>query len=205
MKHLIAASILAMPFAAFAGPITPSYDVVDVEYWGTLNRFIGEPPPNQLHGVLRIDLSLAPPDNNALPSIGDFNWHNPGPCFVCPKRDTSDFVTNPLQPVRGTSADSVTVIDGGTEIPNAFDEFHVMNSELRTNPDGTVVSQQFTLSVFVPSDFVHGDRIAQSFDVTPPPGNFYGIGSVAEFAAGVRRLYSITVDRLRVTPRVCRI
>ncbi len=186
--------------------------VLDVEYWGTLDRSLSDVPiPQDLHGVLRIDLSLAPPDSDPLPALGVYNWNHPGPGFVCPKRDTSGFVTDLSLPIDGASADNVFVRDAGA-LTSVLDDFSLTDHEDRTNDDGSVDFHYLSLFVEIPMlDFIHGDSLAQSFDVTvpPPPSDrspaATGLGFVSDVIRGITKLYSFSVDRLRVTPRVCKI
>jgi hypothetical protein len=198
MKHwLLAAPLLAAPIVSFGAPITGPYDVVDVEYWGTLYNCAGDCSdlPDVLHGRLQIDLSLAPRDTRDEPLIGEYSRHATG--FVAP-----GFVIAQGQFLRGLSADMVVV---GDLNPSAAELYRVQNHSSIT-VDGLLVAEQRT-EVGIASLRqwgIEGDSIVQQFDVRTADVDGEGDGIVSELLNGVSRGYSFLIDRMRVTPRVCR-
>jgi hypothetical protein len=214
MKYLLAVTILGIPVLGYAGPITQPVQVVDVEWWGTLAGVTTHGPlpsgvprvKEYLHGTLRIIPALAPPDIVPDdPYTSGYLWFNycQDDCTGAP----SNFVTSTLQRYDGASSgDDVFMIDsaGGT---NAWDYFGVTNSESAISGSG---GRFLNVTVTTPDfDFIHGDGILQEFDISSTAADGVGFGSASETFdnAGrfVSRAIGFVVDRLKVTPKVCRI
>ena len=214
MKRLLAVAILAIPGLGYAGPITQPLQVVDVEWWGTLAGVTthGPLPPGlssvrqHLHGTLRVNTTLAPPD--ALPddaNLSTYSWFQycQGHC----PNEPSDFVTTTLQRYDGvTSGDSIYMTDSAGRT-DRWDYFGVTNSESAIMGSGGAL---LNVTVTTPDfDFIHGDGILQEFDISSTAADGVGYGSASETFdyAGrfVSRAIGFVVNRLKVTPKVCRI
>ncbi len=216
MKHLqaVAVSVLSVLAAGHAAatpivvdPAEPAVserpDFLDVEYWTTSG--VGE--EGQRYGKLRIDLSLAPPDNRPDDEfLGNYTWLHQPRCSCL--EDVSGFVQDlRFSSFEGRSIDNVEVIDHRTDIPYPFDYFSVSNGEWLRNADGTQDSTNLhlSLSALRGFDFIDGDSLNQRFDVRTDGVNVTGEGSFNEaFGDVVGRLFHFTIARLRVTPRICR-
>ena len=199
MRHLIAL-LLAMPFIASAGPITPSYDVVDLEYWGTLrpnsiNCASCPPIAEKQHGIMRIDLRLAPPDQlPGDPGEGNYAWWGD---LTNDPNGPSGFVKGDHQGLSGKSEDFVAVR------PLARDPFlpqlYVQNSEA----SGQFVQQSQVLNI-IGGNFLHGEGLVQKFDIRPSEqGSETAFGAFTQRVGSRIKLFSYTIDRLRATPKVC--
>jgi hypothetical protein len=195
---------MGLPLAALAEPILQSRTILEVEYWGTLGDYYGaQPDARELHNTLRIDLSLAPADNDTRSALGVYDWRNPDAASgLAPRYDVSDFVSNGLQTLKGRSADYVEFGDEHDAThADAFDSFIVHNNELFEHADGSADSVRLNLFITSQADFVRGDALDQAFDVRPDSD--HGLGSVSEMLGGVLRSYTFAINRLRVTPRSC--
>jgi hypothetical protein len=208
MKRLLVASFAATTFSAYAGTVGPPKGVVDVEYWGSIDSIsfgeglsIGEP----MRGTFRIDPSLAPKDRAPSSHEGNYIWN--AQCdFDCPPHfDGPSFVTNDRQRMRGISDDHGFVIDAFPASGGQWDTFGIENVEYLQNPNQTYQAYEFfDLTVFSPSNFIIGDDLAQRFDIRPAETGGHGFATIREFVGEVNRLFTLTIDRVRVTPRACR-
>jgi hypothetical protein len=64
---------------------------------------------------------------------------------------------------------------------------------------------RLNLAVFAQTDFLHGDLLDQAFDLRPDNDPIvHGLGSVFEDVGGKLRAYTFAIQRLRVTPLVCK-
>jgi hypothetical protein len=206
MKFLAATCVLAAPFLAAAEPVsTDASYVLDVEYWGTVyDVSVGDgiSVGDSLHGTLRISSRLAPRD--FLPSAREssYIWNEPVDCRDdCPARvsSPSGFVTSAEQHLHGVSDDHVFVVDSAST--TSWDRFGVDNLEhADTGNDFASTS----VEIGAPTDFVSGDGLMQAFDVRAANKGGTGYGVVHELVGGVSKLFAFAVDRLRVTPKVCR-
>jgi len=222
MKRIILLGVAALPLVVHAEgvldvtPAPPSYTVIDIDFWGTIStvevgtRRVGD----AITGSLRIDLRVAPSDfwdDSIWPNEGQY-IHN----FPCerncaePEPDApSRVVTTRGAPVDlgGNSYDEVHLVDGteGSSFP--ADEFRVRDWELGAGSgDGY---SELRVHVGASSrlvDFIHGDDLLQEFDLRPAEtADTHAGGSWHEAVAGnSTALFEFVIDRLRVTPKVCR-
>jgi hypothetical protein len=174
MKTMLAA-LAALPLgvgvrAAIATPLYVQYDgtVSAVDYCADCEKDykVGD----AIHGYVRIEADLAPPDGDPEPGhalYGDFDY-GPGP----------DFVHAPPIP-RGLASDYVSVRDEGAAwVGPGRDAFAVEN----VYAYGTTNVQALVIFAATGSpSFLHGTDILQSFDITkenPPDGedvDFFGL------------------------------
>jgi hypothetical protein len=197
---------LTASLSAHAGEETKT--ILNVEYWGTVtSSYDGSGPAthkvgDSLHGLIRVDTSLAPPDRaTSAADEGNYIWNN----FcdrICPPRvdAPSGFVTSDLSKIRGTSDDFVSVFDLFSMSGGYADTFTLMDRE---QSPGQILELQ--LGILAPVDFIRGDGLIQSFDIRPADvGAKVADGRFAEFFNAFSRTFDFVVDRLRVSPKVCR-
>jgi hypothetical protein len=201
-------SLLALSITCRAGPImAPAPDVIDVEVWGSVDRIIfdeGLPKVqvgDSVHRRMRIDLSLTPPDRDASTDGGIYQW-NVGCDFNCPPRvdAPSGFVTTAGSTFDFVSEDSVQVSDhGGFEGRSLFKIDDVED-------DGRGFQGNFfalSVTVLETMDFIQGDGLVQSFDIRPE-SELHSRGHVTMIKDAVRNSFGFLVERIRVTPKVCK-
>jgi hypothetical protein len=227
MKHLLAATAFSVPVVAWAGTMGETEHVVDIEYWGTSieQAGIGIPQPGWvpieefLHGTIRIRPSLAPPDTFPdLPYYGAYTWRDTCETGTTCPAAPSRFVTTPLQKFDGALSGDTVLIADSNGLPDSFDELFVKNWEATTVGDGPFgpefVEREMYLQIHGADagDFIRGDGLWQTFDVSFPGG--VGSGGGTETYQGTDltqpwtwpyRVFSFVVNRIKVTPRVCRI
>ena len=205
MKRLMCVASFALaPSVSLADDPEPSFDAVDVEYWGRLETCsygdCGD-LPDVLYDKLTINVSLAPPDlfpDNPL--TGDYG----------PMRGSvlSNFVTTPSQTLGGRPRDFVVVNTfTGAALPNhgSVETYTVSNASSIVKDGEEVAEQRVQVGLSAPRDWgIEGDGILQQFDVRTADVGGDGRGVVTQLLNGVRIGYSFIVDRFRATPRVCR-
>jgi len=199
-RMLMTASLLAAPMVSEAVPIAERYGAVDVEYWGRLeNCSSGDCSdlPDVLYGRLLIDLSLAPRDLNPDDGVGNYGRARGG--FLDP-----GFVTTPEQSLLGRSADRVGVSDWSPANFNP-DSYRVQNQAFITIDGEIVAEQRLEVGMVSFRDWgIEGDSLVQRFDVRTEDIGGDATGVFQSLIDGVSRSYSFIVDRMRVTPKVCR-
>ena len=206
-----APGLLAIPFAAHAGLIEAPRYLVEVEYWGTVHDVtagtheIGD----SVHGRLRIDTSLSPGDLESQPNLGDYIWNPPCERGCPPDVDAPNrFVTTDGMPsFHGNSRDRVYVFDSAGSLVFPGDEFAVSDSEVPSLAGGSADYLHVGFNVSSPMDFVSGDGIVQTFDIRPGDANApsgRSGGGVESFIDGVLTSFEFYIDRVRVTPLVCK-
>jgi hypothetical protein len=208
---LLAAGLLAIPFAAHAGLIEVPRYLVDVEYWGTVSDVtqgtheVGD----SVHGRLRIDTSLAPSDTESQdPRVGDYIWNAPCERGCPPDVDAPNgFVTTDGAPsFHGRSYDRVQVFDSaGSPVP-ARDFFAIKDDEGPALNGGSADYLVVGLGVRSPADFISGDGIVQTFDIRPVTdvGSAPSGGGIDSLINGVASSFGFLLDRIRVTPHLCK-
>ncbi len=195
-RLLLGASLMTAPMISSADDTSDAgpYGSVDVEYWGTLsNCSIGDCSklPDVLHGLLQIDLLRAPRDLNPDPLFGHYQSRS------------NAFVTRPGLELQGRSADLVVVADFN---PFAAEAYSAQDHADVYEGGELVGEHALEVGLTALRDWgIEGDSIVQSFDVrTADIEGADGRGVFQQLMNGVRLGYSFVVDRLRVTPQVCR-
>ena len=211
------ASLLAAAFPAFAyggvlevTPAPHSYTVVDIDYWGTVTgvtagtRRVGD----DISGSMRIDTRFAPNDFwDWIPAEGQYIWNFPCERGCPPLTDApSRFVTTRGAPVElgGRSWDEVYIFDKQEGTAVTHDSISIRDWEDGTGDSLLTVSLSARSSVV---DFLRGDGLLQDFDlrVEEAGGDTAASGRWAEAANGIVAFFDFAIDRLRATPKVCRI
>jgi hypothetical protein len=193
----------ATSFAASAIPIGVGKTILEVEYWGTVTRVdgpietrIGDP----IHGLLHIDPSLAPPGPPlGGPTEAQYIWN--APCDrKCPPRvpAPSGFVTSYKTVCGGDSDDQVHLFNGNPP-SGRFDAFIVENNER-----GPGHIYQLSVGALAPLDLLHELGISQEFDTRPADSGGSGSGRLEEIFQSFANRVDFIVERLRVSPKVCR-
>jgi hypothetical protein len=217
MYRLIVLGAAALPLDVQAGlileapPQPPSYQVIDIDFWGTItdvefgSRHVGE----SITGSMRIDLRYAPPDRNSQFPGAEYIWIPECPRNCPPEIDApSQFLRTAGAPLEfgGNSYDLVEVFDaqaGGSV--DIADRFALRDWEIGsiTEPAELLVALSAQSSVL---DFVHGRGLLQEFDLRPADagGDTAAGGIWREYIDGVNTIFEFAIDRLRVTPKVCR-
>jgi hypothetical protein len=223
MKSIILLGAAALPLGVHAAevpeaaPAPHSYMVIDVEYWGTVSnvQFGSRRVGDAITGSSRIDLRFAPSDfwdDSIFPNEGEYIWNFPCERNCGPEPDApSRFVTTRGAPVElgGNSFDRVFLFD--TTEGSAFpaDEFRVRDWELGAGTGDDY--SELRVDVGASSrlvNFIRGDDLLQEFDLRPAEvgGDTHAGGSWHEAVNGMTQsLFEFAIDRLRVTPKVCRI
>jgi hypothetical protein len=209
MKLIFAiCAVVALPLVAQADPPAKPR-VVDVDFWGTVLSVVegdGQSVGDPVHGRLTIDLCRAPDDGAPGPNLGFYNWNPQCDPEGCPPGGrVPSFVDTKGQKFRGESHDAVRFFDdsGPIDTHGVF----ISDVETATQPVNGFVDRFFlTLDVQGRLDFVAGDGLPQRVDVRPDnaPGGLFGQGHWQEFFAGVKSYFTFNIDRLRMTPRVCK-
>jgi hypothetical protein len=195
-KSIVAAALVCVPFAANAGKLV-------VDYSGTVSSidraFLADTPPysvgDAISGRLIIDTAAAPADRlGSDPSIGRYYGGSRGLDFILgathpPASAPSDLllVYNDWDPPStGAPREDGIIINDSSG--NTDGEFNLLLGFRRPNSFGQVFSD---------------DSLSQSFVVEREPGtNLWGY-----IERGFGEFWSIvnfSLDRLSVTPRVCR-
>jgi hypothetical protein len=208
----VAAVLLACPFGSRAGLVAATSDnatntVLDVEYWGSVYTGSFTLTGEKVHGTMRVDTALAPPDNSPASWLGRYSWTDCGQ-ETCPVVDApTAFVSDDRDPVRtgktsSLSGDHVLVID---QDPSPFggnwDRFEVANHE------GAGLSESWSLYLNVGSslDFIQGTGLMQQFDLhLANSGDDSAVGYTAHTVNGVFSYVGFLINRIKATPKVCR-
>jgi hypothetical protein len=214
MKTIFAAgALIALPLAAEAGPIDTAtaepHVVVQVQYWGSVYGVDGQRTGEKVSGTAWIRTWLAPPDSGASDQYGRYLYG-----VGCSGSDCapgafgpSGFVTDDHATLARSdrSEDHVFVLDRDPYTRAHWDRLLLSNTE--TQPGATPADStrwDLSLEVGSPLDFVHGDGLAQTFDLrVENAGHDSGHGGYYRMARGATQLVSFFVDRLKVTPKVC--
>jgi hypothetical protein len=211
MKTMISIAAVALPLFAQAVPITPPHYLIDIEYWGSVSGDVvggGHSIGDNVRGTMRIDTRLAPGDVASIYDYwGDYQLNERCNHQNCPPELTepSEFVTSPRIPdLGGFMFDRVQVFDNKTSgSANLYDAYDVEDWE--SNPGGSMFRR---LNVAVSSttlDFIAGDGLVQSFDVVPSEhAETVANGTWEQYVDNVAEGFSFVVDRIRVTPKLCK-
>jgi hypothetical protein len=212
MKLIAASAALLLPFVAHGAESGHAVDfILTIEYWGTVDHVtrgsanVGD----AVHGTMVVHSAFAPPDLRATnPNEGDYLWNSP--CDrQCPPRipAPSGFVTNDRSSFKGTSDDEVLVIDRDKD-PGRADWFLVADRESTVHGSGVgAYSDTHSVAVQIGStvDFIMGEGLLQSFDLRPDASTIARQGGIFDQVHGViQNSLTFVVERLRVTPKVCR-
>lgn len=216
---ILAAALVSGAASATEITVGESKLVIDVEFWGRYKVVtdagngedvisFGDP----VHGTFRIFPGKAPAPSSdgayRLPSNGE---QASGASFVT-SRWLSPFPTNPgasithqVSPFPGSLPDDyVFMVDGG---PNQPDYFQVSDRFGPSSATDTISGEQLLIGVRSPLDFLDGIGLDQAFELhdiqekelTSTVGFFRA--KVGEGAVAFREFF---IDRLSVTPHVCR-
>jgi hypothetical protein len=208
MKTVIVALFFANSFAASGGPVSKLPTFLDVEVWGTVTSNRGNDVPaigDSIYQRLRIDPSLAPPPQTSTPTGVQYSSFRTSDCCDRPTYHPSGFVTTVGHALlSGDSFDELAIYDGSAYYLHDRDAFIVGDAESIQDSSRVLTNSVYTnVSVFDLTDFIHGKSFWQSFDLRPArsPSNR---GVFDETVDRVEHAFSYMVDRIRVTPRVCR-
>jgi hypothetical protein len=194
-KSIIAALVCA--------PLTAHAEKLLVEYAGTVSSvergWLAELPPysvgDTISGTLVLDLALAPTDRLPKnPQIGRYYWGSPG----------IDFILGPPQPPGRGSGDLALVYDNWdppTTGASQEDGFIINDSSIGTDGEWNVL-----LGLSRPNplgQIFSSDSLKQSFVVESGPGTKLW-GYVERGFGEFWRIVNFTLDRLSVTPGVCK-
>ncbi len=212
---LAAAAAAAAPLTVHAEgvpDITPPpqhYMVINIDYWGTVTNVLEGPRRvgETVNGSMRIDLRYAPSDANRDSTEGDYTWNPPCASGCGPEVDApSRFVTTRGLPVElsSNSHDRVSVADA----PDNGNGFGIEDVERGYDANGDFGEFRVRLSagsaIDSLADFISTDRITRlDFDFQPEPRE-YAIGEWRSVLAGISSFFKFDVDRLRATPKMCR-
>jgi hypothetical protein len=219
VNRTLFAGLIALPFAASANPIPTSIPdtktFVDVEVWGIVyesDASVGDKWANNdpIYRKLTFDLSLAPPDRYTTPRVGLYVYNDQSCEPNCPPPvPAPSFIRTSGWTFEGMSRDYLELADiedlNGDRLS---DSYSVEDLELLFDATGRV-TQGTSFSALIHQtfdfryDFVNGDSIAQSFDITVGGGRD-AQGVIWELIDGVRNYAYFHITRMRSTPRVCR-
>ena len=206
--------------------------VIDVEFWGRAQ--INSPNPDgsnddiitygdPVHGKFRIFPGDAPsPQAYSGPSppatsYGDIHASPPptGAAFVT-SRWLSPFPKSPLPITHQVSQSAGTVPDDyvvlGDRVRFAASEprkdyFQVSDQFSPTSADDTISGESLTISMTSTLDFIQGTALDQAFELDDlletDDTSTYGFFR-AKVGDGAVAFFDFVVDRIRVTPRVCK-
>jgi hypothetical protein len=196
-------------------PAPQSYTVIDIDFWGTISNDYGGPRVGEaIEGSMRLDLRFAGADHEYWsPNWGVYGVNYP-PCERnCPEPEPdreSRFVTTRGGLVEGQSYDEVTVVDsipGSDSFPH--DYLRVQDWEWSGLPsDDSDADLRVVVGISSSVvDFIHGDGLLQPFDLrlADAGGDTAGGGIWQQLVNGVSSGFEFALDRIRVTPKVCRI
>jgi hypothetical protein len=207
MRRFITAGIASMPILAFAGgpsSAPPLSDdalnfILDVEYWGTIESRIPGGDHAPIHAVARVDGRVAPPEFGSEPGVGVYEYNEEGypPRVPAP----SNFVTSNLQTLAGPSEseDRVSMVTDANH-----HAFAIENREFVPHPGRPEDYSLFGLEIDTPEKFLDGVGLIQEFDVRPAAAGGRSLGWFDQLIDGVGTSFRFVIDRIRVTPKVCR-
>lgn len=211
MRKVLCAGLFALPFVASAAPVAETKTLVDVEVWARVRDVQGDrwSVNDSLYKRLTIDTSLAPPDLSSSPQTGSFDWNDTSCEPDCPPRvpAPSGFIRTQGSTFEGISDDAVGISDQTGSSSGSYDLYSISDSETLYGPDGRLQTRASSFHAVLISpniDFIHGDSITQSFDVTVPRFTDSAGSSITELIDGVFNSARLFVTRMRTTVRVCR-
>jgi hypothetical protein len=211
MKLIVTIGALGVSSGLHAGPITLDPDIIDVEYWGSISDSTaeGHSVGDAVHGTMRIDLRLGITDYEYFTDARGVYGPNAG-FKECPRNcgpgstEPSAFVTSrAIRDLGGLVFDQVQVQDGAlaSGIPPPTDSFEVTDEEYGAGGAFHLLS----VGVDSPVDFITGDALLQSFDLRLSESGGSARGVFESFLDGASSFFVFAIDRIRATPRVCRI
>jgi hypothetical protein len=229
---LAAAALLSGTASATQIVVGKSRLVIDVEFWG--RERITSPDPagsnndiitygDPVHGTFRIFADDAPPARNStgLSLEGkiygdDRGGQAPtGAAFVT-SRWLSPFPTGPVGDIThqvssfpGSVPNDYVVVGDDVQINGRKDWFRVSDQFSPSSPDDRLSGETLTISVTSSLDFLDGFGLDQQFELndlqekedTFASGFFRAKLATTETAVA---FFDFAIDRLRVTPRVCK-
>ena len=218
---ILAAALVSGAASATEITVGESRLVIDVEFWGRYKVVtdtgngedvisFGDP----VHGTFRIFPGDAPAPSPA--GVYGLNTHGGAPSgasFVTSRwlspfpRNTPEIgITHQVSPFPGSVADDYVVMFDGAP-SNEPDLFQISDRFGPSSAGDTISGEQLLIGVVSPLDFLDGFGLDQAFELndlqekerTSTVGFFQA--KVGEGAVAFREFF---VDRLRVTPHVCR-
>jgi hypothetical protein len=228
---LAASALVAGTASATQIVVGESRLVIDVEFWGR-ERIVSPDPEggnndiitlgDPVHGTFRIFADDAPParDSTGLSLDGKIYGDNrggqapTGAAFVT-SRWLSPFpespvgnITHQVSPFPGSVPNDYVVVGDDVQINGRKDWFQVADQFSPSSPDDTLSGESLRIFVTSSLDFLDGFGLDQEFELND-------LQEQADTSAGFFRakldttatavaFFDFAIDRLRVSPRVCK-
>ncbi len=206
--------------------------VIDVEFWGRerITSFNEEDPNNDIitfgdpvHGTFRIfpDDAPAARDSTGLSLEGKIYGDNrsgrapTGAAFVS-SRWLSPFpegpvgnITHQVSPFPGSVPNDHVVVGDDVQINGRKDWFQVSDRFSPSSPDDTLSGEWLSIQVTSSLDFLDGFGLDQEFELDDlqEKENTFASGffrAKLDTTATAVAFFAFVIDRLRVSPRVCK-